>query len=120
MTSPTTMTDAVRNAVLYQLMNIHTAFPAQIIDYDYTTKKASVQPSLNKKYTDGTVQPMPVLSNVPVIFPYASGASITFPVNEGDYCLVICCERSIDDWLNIGGQLTPSDPRKLDLSDAVA
>lgn len=120
MTSPTTLTDAIRNAVLYQLMNIHTAFPGKVISYDYTQKKAVIQPQINKKYTDGTVQAMPILNNVPVIFPFASGASITFPVNEGDYCLVLCCERSIDEWLTTARQAAPNDPRKLDISDAVA
>ena len=120
MTAQTTLSDAIRNAVLYQQSIIHTAMPGIIVSYDYTTKKAQIQPAINKSYTNGTVQPMPVLSNVPVIFPFASGASITFPVNDGDYCLIICCERSIDNWLTTGGQVTPNDPRKMDLSDAEA
>lgn len=119
-TSPTTMPDAIRNAVLYQLLNIHTAFPGMVVSYDFTTKKASIQPMVDKKYTDGTTQAMPILNNVPVIFPFASGASITFPVNAGDYCLVVCCERSIDNFLSTGAQVPPTDPRKFDLSDGVA
>lgn len=120
MTSPATLTDAIRNGVLYQLLNVHTAFPGKIVTYDYTQKRASIQPQIDKKYTDGTTQPMPILNNVPVVFPYASGASITFPVNEGDTCLVVCCERSIDNWITNGLQQPPTDPRKLDLSDGVA
>lgn len=119
-TSPTTMVDAIRNAVIYQLLNIHTAFPGAVVTYDYSTKKASIQPLVDKKYTDGTTQAMPILNNVPVIFPFASGASITFPVSAGDYCLVLCCERSIDNFLSNGAQSPPSDPRKFDLSDGVA
>ena len=120
MTSPATLTDAIRNGVLYQLLNVHTAFPGKIVTYDYTQKRASIQPQIDKKYTDGTTQPMPILNNVPVVFPYASGASITFPVNAGDTCLVVCCERSIDNWITNGLQQPPTDPRKLDLSDGVA
>jgi hypothetical protein len=119
MTNPTTLTDAIRNAVLYQIANIHTVFPGRIISYEYKTKKAVIQPSINKAYVDG-MQPMPVLNNVPVIFPYSGGASLTFPVRADDYCLVLCCERSIDQWLQNGGQVTPNDPRKYDLTDAVA
>lgn len=120
MTSPNTLTDAIRNAVLYQLMNVHIAFPAKVIKYDYTVKKAQLQPMIDKKFTDGTVQPMPILNDVPVIFPVAGGASLTFPVNEGDTCLVVCCERCIDTWVETGQQAPPPDPRKWDLSDAVA
>lgn len=120
MTSPVTMSQAITNAIQYQLMNIHTAFPGKIVSYDYTTKKGVIQPLINRKYTDGTVQAMPLLNAVPVIFPFASGASITFPVNAGDTCLVICCERSITNWLESGNQTAPQDPRRLDLSDGVA
>ena len=120
MTSPATLPDAVRAAVLYQLNIIHTSFPGIIISYDFTTQKAAIQPALNKKYTDGVVKPMPILNNVPVIFPRSGGASLSFPVNPGDTVLVVCSERSLDNWLNTGGQVTPEDPRKFSLSDAMA
>ena len=120
MTSPSSLTDGIRNAILYQLSNIHTAFPGKIISYDYVQKRASIQPQINKRYSDGDVGIMPILTSVPVIFPYASGASITFPVNPGDFCFVICCERSIDQWITSGEQGTPLDNRKFDLSDGVA
>lgn len=120
MTSPTTMTDAIRQAILYQLNNVHTALPGAIVSYDYTTQKATVQPLLNKYWTDGTFSPLPELPNVPIIFPRAGGASLTFPVVEGDTCLLLFTERSIDQWLYSGGQVSTADSRKFDLSDAVA
>lgn len=118
--SPVTLADAIRNSILYHFNNVHTAFPAQIVSYDYTTQKASLQPTINKVWTAGDPTPMPVLNNVPVVFPASGGASITFPVNSGDTCLVVCCERSIDQWLIEGGLVNPIDPRKFDLTDAVA
>lgn len=120
MTSPITMTDAIRQAITYHLNNVHTALPGAIVSYDFTTQKASIQPLLDKVWADGTTTPMPVLENVPVIFPRAGGASLTFPVVEGDTCLLLFIERSIDLWLTVGGQVKPDDPRKFDLSDAVA
>ena len=120
MTSPVTMTDAIRQSILFQLNNVHTALPGAIISYDYTLQKASIQPLLNKSWADGTTTVMPVLENVPVIFPRSGGASLTFPVVQGDPCLLLFIERSIDQWLTQGGQVTPQDPRKFDLSDAVA
>ena len=120
MTSPISLTDAIRQSILYQLGTIHTALPAAIIDYDYTVQKASVQPLLNKVWTNALPEPMPVLENVPVIFPSSGGASLTFPVNTGDTVLLVFIERSIDLWLTQGGQVSPDDPRKFDLSDAVA
>lgn len=116
----TTMTDAMRQAVLFQLYDVHTALPGQVIFYDYSTQKATIQPCLKKSYLDGTTQEMPILNNVPVIFPRAGGASLTFPVAPGDTCLLLFIERSTDLWKSVGGVVAPNDPRKFDLSDAVA
>ena len=116
----TTITDAMRQAVLFQLYDVHTALPGQIISYDYSTQKASIQPSLKKSYLDGTTQEMPILNNVPVIFPRSGEASFTFPVLPGDTCLLLFIERSTDLWKSVGGIVAPNDPRKFDLSDAVA
>lgn len=116
----TTMTDAMRQAVLFQLYDVHTALPGTIISYDSTLQKATIHPSLKKSYLDGTTQEMPILNNVPVIFPRAGGASLTFPVVQGDTCLLLFIERSIDLWKSVGGVVAPDDPRKFDLSDAVA
>jgi hypothetical protein len=114
------MTDAMRQAVLFQLYDVHTALPGIIISYDNTKQKATIQPALKKSYTDGTTQEMPILNNVPVIFPRAGGASLTFPVLQGDTCLLLFIERSTDLWKSTGGIVAPNDPRKFDLSDAVA
>jgi hypothetical protein len=116
----TTMTDAMRQAVLFQLYDVHTALPGQIISYDYSIQKATIQPCLKKSYLDGTTQEMPILNNVPVIFPRTREASLTFPVLPGDTCLLLFIERSTDLWKSVGGVVAPNDPRKFDLSDAVA
>ncbi len=120
MTSPVTLTDAIKLAVQNNLNSIHTALPGSIISYDYTKQMASVQPLLNKVWTDGTETPMPVLQNVPVIFPKSGGASLTFPVNAGDTCLLLFIERSTDLWKTQGGQVSPNDDRSFSLSDSVA
>lgn len=120
MSAPISLSDAIRQACLYHQANMHVSLPAEIIEYDFEKQKASVQPLLNKAWADDTVTPMPVLENVPVIFPRSGGASLTFPVSKGDTCLLVFIERSTDLWLTVGGQVTPDDDRKFDLSDAVA
>jgi hypothetical protein len=120
MPNPVTLNDAAKAVVDYRLNNVHTALPGSIVSYDYTVQKASVQPLLNKVWADGTNTPYPVLENVPVLFPRAGGGGFTFPVVEGDTCLLLFIERSTDLWLTVGGQVNPDDPRKFDLSDGVA
>jgi hypothetical protein len=100
--------------------SIHTAFPAQIETYDYKTAKANVKPLISATYPDGTSMELPVIQNVPVVWPRTSLGSISFPLQRGDGCLIVCSERSIDDWLSLGGQNVPTDPRAFDLNDAIA
>jgi len=120
----TTLTDAIRFGVLYQLNNTHTSMPGTVLSYDPSQQRATIQPSINKSLTNGVTVVLPVLTNVPVIWPNSGGASITMPVLPGDTCLILFCERSIDDWItqggNASGTITPSDPRKFDMSDGVA
>ena len=115
----TTPTDIIRNSVFSVLNNVHTALPGIVQSFDSSTNRAAIQPALNKAFFAGEM-PMPILENVPVIFPGSGGAVINFPVKAGDYCLLIFVERSMDLWLENGGFVTPTDPRKFDLSDAVA
>lgn len=114
-----TPTDIFRNSISAYLNDVHTSLPAIIISFDASTNKAQVQPVLNKNYRTG-VQEMPIIENVPVLFPSGGNFQLTFPVIPGDYCLLIFSERSIDKWLSTGGIQTPSDPRKFALSDAIA
>lgn len=116
----TNLTDAIRGAIQYQLAGVHTAMPATIVSFDASDCSASVQPSINKNYMDGSTAELPVIDKVPVIFPVSGQASITFPINEGDYCLLVICERSLEEWKRLGINEKPIDRRKFNLSDAVA
>ena len=116
----TTPADIMRQAINYQLRGANTAMPGSIVSYDYTQQKAQVQPDLRRKYKDGSVQSMPELVNVPVIFPQGGGFHMHWPLNPGDTVLLVFSQRSMDEWLKSGGEVTPQDPRMLDLSDAIA
>lgn len=100
--------------------SMHTCMPGTILSYDASSQMASVQPSLNRQQPDGREEKMPVVNNVPVVWPRSGGASMTFPVKPGDGCLLLFAERSLDEWKSSGGEVTPRDARRADLSDAVA
>jgi hypothetical protein len=112
-------TDVIRDSIWSILNNVHTALPGIVKAYDHSTNKATIQPALNKNFQSGPME-MPVMENVPVMFQSGSNFAINFPINVGDYVLLVFCERSIDLWKSVGGQVTPEDPRKFHLSDAVA
>ncbi len=111
----TTPSDMFRDSVFSLLNGINTSQPGIVVSFDPSTNKANIQPALNKAFLSGEMA-QPILSNVPIMFPQ----NITFPINIGDYVLLIFSQRSLDLWLSVGGRVTPNDPRKFDLSDAIA
>ncbi|EJD3719797.1 translation initiation factor IF-2 [Salmonella enterica subsp. enterica serovar Lattenkamp] len=60
----------------------------------------------------------PLLMDVPVVFPRGGGVTLTFPIKEGDECLVVFSSRCIDFWWQNGGVQERADTRMHDLSDA--
>ena len=107
-------------AVSSIMSGVHTCMPGQIQKYDASTAKAEVLPLLNRTFYSGDVVTMPIITNVPVIWLRSSKGAITFPLEKGDGVLLLFAERSIDEWLSSGKQVTPADGRSFDLSDAIA
>jgi phage gp45-like len=97
----------------------HVALPAIIDKYDFKTQKANVKINIKQMY-DGQAIDMPVIPNVPVIFPSSGGASLTMPVKAGDGCIIVFCDSDIKNWLLGGNNVNPQTTRSHNLSDAVA
>jgi len=112
--------EVIENAILRAFEDVHTCMPGRIESYSFKTQKATVKPLLKKVYLDGDVLDLPVLGNVPVIFPRTKTSGITFPINKGDKCLLIFSERSLEQWYLSGDNIEPGDRRRYDLSDAIA
>jgi phage baseplate assembly protein V len=100
---------------------IWTALPGIIQKFDPETLTCDVQPAImgRVRQIDGTIQQvqLPMLLDCPVVFPHAGGASLTFPIKQGDECLVVFSSRGIDFWWQQGGIQPPPEPRMHDLSD---
>ena len=98
------------------------ALPGIIQSFDPDAVTAVVQPTIRyiERDNDGntSTQDYPLLVDVPVVFPRGGGCTLTFPVTEGDECLVIFADRCIDFWWQSGGIQEPVDGRMHDLSDA--
>lgn len=60
----------------------------------------------------------PLILDAPVIFPRGGGCTLTFPIKEGDECLVVFADRCIDFWWQSGGVQNGSRGRMHDYSDA--
>jgi hypothetical protein len=116
----TTLQSLLSAAINNGLNGIHTCLPGTVISYDFSIQRATVRPSIKRQYKDGRVDAMPDIVSVPLMWPRAGGASLTFPVRPGDGVLLVFSERALEDWLTKGGQQPPGDPRKFDLTDAIA
>lgn len=116
---------AVLNAFRASLLaDVRVSVPARVERYDATTQLIDAKPLLRDTFTeeDGSqsVLSLPVITNVPVVFPGAGGFRLTFPVTVGDTVLLVFADRSIDAWLANGGETSPTDERHHHLSDAIA
>lgn len=98
------------------------SMPGIIQSFDHDAVTAVVQPAIkgveqDESGADVSVN-IPLLVDVPVVFPRGGGCTLTFPVKAGDECLVIFADRCIDFWWQSGGIQEPVDERMHDLSDA--
>lgn len=115
------LSEIIKAAMRHELSTVHTALPGRIESYNATLQQATIAPLINKKYRDGVEENMPVLINVPVIFPRTANSIISLPITNGDLVLVVFSERSMDTWLSsTGGEAAPLDNRFFDLSDGIA
>ncbi|MCP8696612.1 Gp138 family membrane-puncturing spike protein [Klebsiella pneumoniae] len=98
------------------------AMPGIIQSFDPDAVTAVVQPAIKGAEKDESGAEvsvnLPLLVDVPVVFPRGGGCTLTFPVKAGDECLVIFADRCIDFWWQSGGIQEPVDERMHDLSDA--
>lgn len=116
--------EAQRAALEGKQAEIWTALPSIIEGFDPVAMTVSVQPAIrgqvegeNGRTSSVT---MPLLVDVPVVFPCGGGFSLTYPVKQGDECLVIFASRCIDGWWQSGGIGDAPDERMHDLSDGFA
>lgn len=116
--------EMLRTAILAALTQVWTAIPGEIVSYDSQKVTVVVQPAIKAQITDKSgkqsMVSLPVLPDVPVLFPGGGGCRLTFPIQAGDECLVVFASRSIDAWWQSGGVQPPIEPRMHDLSDGFA
>ena len=104
-------------------INMRVAAPGIIQSFNSTEQTVTVQLAIRERINmDGelTWQEIPLLLDVPVVFPRAGSYVLTFPVQAGDECLVIFGDSCMDAWWQSGGIQNQIDCRRHDLSDGYA
>jgi len=110
---------AITDTVTSMLNEVHTALPAEIVEFDPKDCTATVLPLAKMVLTNGKVIDYPQITDVPVMFQQGAGrdVSVVFPVKKGDGCLLIVSEQTLDMWRGEGEQFSEM---KYALSNAVA
>ena len=121
------LNEAVLGALIGHQAGLWTALPGVVVKVNLAAHTVEVKPSILMSYVDSTGAAqsidVPVLPDVPLVFPSGGGYSLTFPVAVGDEVLVVFASRCIDAWWESGhganGQ-PQAEPRMHDLSDGFA
>lgn len=103
-----------------QRLDMHTAIPGTVVSFDASTQTCKAQPGIKRVFRELGPVDLPQLVDVPVQFPRGGDYVLTFPVANGDECLLVFSERCIDSWYQSGGSQVPTEYRTHDLSDACA
>jgi len=114
-------TDAMLAVIRGVKSELWTSLPGIIVSFNADAQTVEVQPAI-KALIRGpmgaeTWVNLPVLPDVPVVFPSGGGFTLTFPIQPGDECLVVFAARCIDAWWQSGGAQQQIEQRLLDLSD---
>lgn len=116
--------ESLRMALDSYASQLWTALPALVVSVNLAAQTVSAQPTIQGSVTghDGSVRRvnLPVLVDVPLVWPRAGGFALTFPVAAGDEVLVVFASRCIDSWWQSGGIGAPAESRMHDLSDGFA
>lgn len=116
--------EALRIALDGRVSSVWTSLPGIITKVNFQQMTVEVQPAIQAIITnpDGTTKNvnLPLLVDVPIVFPSAGGFTLTFPIKAGDEVLVILACRCIDSWWQSGNIGTPVEARMHDLSDGFA
>lgn len=115
-----TLARVIQSAIEARVCDLHVSMPGRVVSYEHATQKAIIQPEIKRLYRTGESIEIPVLRDVPVAWPRAKGAFLHFPLNAGDQVTLIFSERSLDEWKEKGGSVSPKEKRKHAFSDAIA
>ena len=102
------------------MREVHTCMPGRVTAFDRDTQTASVQPCLQRKFKNQDPQDLPVIEDVPIVYPGSGDLWLVFDVVVDSYVLLVFSERAIADWMAKGETQDPKRRRTFNLSDAIA
>lgn len=119
-----TLVEVIRRAIESRVGDVFTTVPGRIDTYDPDTQTADVLPVVRRPMPtedDGTVyEDLPIIPNVPIVWPRANGAYIVWPIRTGDHVLLMFTTHSFAGWRRTGEVSDSGDVRPHHPGNAVA
>lgn len=113
-TTPT-LEELLEFALLAWQKRIRVAIPARVRSFDASDQTVEVELMTSDvaRQVDGTrrEQPLPVIPDVPVVFPRGGQFFLSFPLAAGDTGQLVICDRAIGKWRSTGNGGDPGDLR---------
>ena len=109
----------LKSLIANELVDMHTCMPA-ILEKYHAPNRADVRPLLKYK-PKRSKEPieLPLIQDVPIQeLRYSQDAWIKLPIKEGTKVTLFFVEQSIDDYLETGDSVLPTDHRRFHLQDA--
>lgn len=123
MSSEPSEQELISRAITSRLLDVHTSLPGAVVSYDNASQTVSVKPLVDRaiklRGKKLKTESLPILENVPVLFPRGGGFALTFPLLPGDGVTLVFSEAAWYAWREI---LTsePGDLRRFSISYPVA
>ena len=112
----------LRNFFSDKMSEMNFCLPARIENTQNIKEgRIDVKPLFIPRYLDNTYSELPIVKNVPVVFPSSNESGMVFTPKQGDTVLLIFAQCNIDNFK--GGGVEPYSTvfdRSLDINDAVA
>ena len=112
------------NLINEAMFRTRCCIPCIVQSYNEENNTVECQPAIRERIIneDGTIQyvQLPLLVNVPVVFPGSSDFELKFALKQNDECLVLFSDLSIDNFWEKGSLQNPVEVRRHDLSDGIA
>lgn len=115
----------IAGAIDQRLSGVRVALPGRVVAYDAARQAVDVQPLVADGVEDDgvrTAEPLPVLVDVPLVFPGAGAYRITWPVAAGAIVLLVIASSSTSRWkVGAGAEVVdPGSDHRHHLEDAIA
>jgi hypothetical protein len=123
-TTEPTISEVIRDAIIARLAEVMTCTVGRIKVYDPKSQTAEIVLVMRRPFNIGAdevqFEDLPVLPNVPILWPRTGSAFIHLPLMAGDHVLVVFTHDNIGAWRATGSVSEPDDLRRHGLGSAVA